>query len=130
MGDFSDSAAYKRLQSLLDMKDDGSKEMAKAKEVAQRKMGEMATSRMAKTAGVADPFEKSSGRTSTGGGGAMPKSNRDITKNYKKGGMVKKPAAKKPMGYAKGGMAFKPCAGCPNAAKCKAMGKCMAKSKK
>jgi len=49
---------------------------------------------------------------------------------YKKGGMVKKPAAKKPMGYAKGGMAFKPCAGCPNAAKCKAMGKCMAKSKK
>jgi hypothetical protein len=51
-------------------------------------------------------------------------------RGYKKGGMVKKPAAKKPMGYAKGGMAFKPCAGCPNAAKCKAMGKCMAKSKK
>lgn len=49
--------------------------------------------------------------------------------------MNKKPAAvkkapSKPMGYAKGGMAFKPCAACPNAAKCKAMGKCMAKSKK
>ena len=26
--------------------------------------------------------------TKSGGGGAMPKSNRDITKNYKKGGMV------------------------------------------
>ena len=67
--DFQDSAAYKRLQSLLDMKDDGSKEMAKAKEVAQRKMGEMATSQMAKTAGVADPFERTSGKASTGGGG-------------------------------------------------------------
>jgi len=91
--DFQDSAAYKRLQSLLDMKDDGSKEMAKAKEVAQRKMGEMATSQMAKTAGVADPFERTSGKASTGGGGGgggggMPKSNRDITKNYKKGGKV------------------------------------------
>jgi len=48
-------------------------------------------------------------------------------------GMMKKPAAKKaaakPMGYAKGGMTFKPCPGCPNAAKCKAMGKCMKKGK-
>jgi hypothetical protein len=43
---------------------------------------------------------------------------------YKDGGMVKKP-----MGYAKGGMTFKPCAGCPNTAKCKAMGKCMKKAK-
>jgi len=47
--------------------------------------------------------------------------------------MNKKPAVKKaagkPMGYAKGGMTFKPCAGCPNAAKCKAMGKCMKKAK-
>jgi hypothetical protein len=42
---------------------------------------------------------------------------------------VKKAPAKKPMGYAKGGMTFKPCAGCPNAAKCKAMGKCMKKAK-
>ena len=41
----------------------------------------------------------------------------------------KKPAAK-PMAYKKGGMVFKPCAACPNAAKCKAMGKCMLKSKK
>lgn len=47
----------------------------------------------------------------------------------KKPAMVKK-APSKPMGYAKGGMTFKPCAACPNAAKCKAMGKCMAKSKK
>ena len=29
------------------------------------------------------------GRLTTGGGGAMPKSNRDITKNYKSGGKVK-----------------------------------------
>ena len=29
------------------------------------------------------------GRLTTGGGGAMPKSNRDITKNYKAGGKVK-----------------------------------------
>ena len=50
-------------------------------------------------------------------------------RGYAKGGMVKKPTAK-PMGYAKGGMTFKPCAACPNAAKCKAMGKCMAKAKK
>jgi hypothetical protein len=41
---------------------------------------------------------------------------------------AKKPAAK-PMSYQKGGMVFKPCAKCPNPAKCKAMGKCMAKSK-
>jgi hypothetical protein len=49
------------------------------------------------------------------------------------GMMNKKPAMKKaagkPMGYAKGGMTFKPCAGCPNTAKCKAMGKCMKKAK-
>ena len=30
------------------------------------------------------------GRLNTGGGGAMPKSNRDITKNYKSGGKVSK----------------------------------------
>jgi len=87
---FHESAPYKRLQSLLDMKDDGSKEMAKAKEVAQRKMGELATSYMAKMSGVEDPFKPSSEPKSKsgGGGGAMPKSNRDITKNYKSGGMV------------------------------------------
>jgi hypothetical protein len=34
----------------------------------------------------------------------------------------------KPAGGKKTG--FKPCAGCPNPAKCKAMGKCMAKAKK
>ena len=55
-------------------------------------------------------------------------------RGYAKGGMVKKPTAKKapskPMGYAKGGMTFKPCAGCPSPAKCKAMGACMAKAKK
>ena len=45
-------------------------------------------------------------------------------------GMMKKPAAKKPMSYQKGGMVFKPCPQCPNAAKCKAMGKCMLKGKK
>jgi hypothetical protein len=56
-------------------------------------------------------------------------SNSVAERGYKKGGMVKKPTAK-PMGYAKGGMTFKPCAACPNAAKCKAMGKCMAKAKK
>lgn len=47
-------------------------------------------------------------------------------------GGMKKPAAKtaaKPMAYKKGGMVFKPCAGCPNTAKCKAMGKCMKKAK-
>jgi hypothetical protein len=76
------------------MKDDGSKEMAKAKEVAQRKMSELATSYMAKMSGVEDPFKPSSepksksGGGGGGGGGAMPKSNRDITKNYKAGGMV------------------------------------------
>jgi hypothetical protein len=36
----------------------------------------------------------------------------------------------KPMMYKKGGAVFKPCSGCPNPAKCKAMGSCMAKSKK
>jgi hypothetical protein len=90
--EFHESAPYKRLQSLLDMKDDGSKEMAKAKEVAQRKMWELATSHMAKMSGVEDPFKPSSEPKSKsgggGGGGAMPKSNRDITKNYKAGGMV------------------------------------------
>jgi hypothetical protein len=35
---------------------------------------------------------------------------------------------KKPSGSKK--PAFKPCPGCPNPAKCKAMGKCMAKAKK
>ena len=88
--EFHESAPYKRLQSLLDMKDDGSKEMAKAKEVAQRKMSELATSHMAKMSGVEDPFKPSSEPKSKsgGGGGAMPKSNRDITKNYKAGGMI------------------------------------------
>jgi hypothetical protein len=43
--------------------------------------------------------------------------------------MKKKPAPQKPMTYKKGGMVFKPCAKCPNPAKCKAMGKCMAKAK-
>lgn len=38
--------------------------------------------------------------------------------------------AAKPMSYQKGGMVFKTCASCPNPAKCKAMGKCMAKGKK
>jgi hypothetical protein len=55
-------------------------------------------------------------------------SNSVAERGYKKGGIVKK-APSKPMGYAKGGMAFKPCAGCPNATKCKAMGKCMKKAK-
>lgn len=32
-----------------------------------------------------------------------------------------------PQGFKNGGAAFKPCPGCPNAAKCKAMGKCMKK---
>jgi hypothetical protein len=47
-------------------------------------------------------------------------------------GMMKKDGktAAKPMAYKKGGMVFKPCASCPNPAKCKAMGKCMAKAKK
>lgn len=35
----------------------------------------------------------------------------------------------KKMSYKKGGMVFKPCAKCPSPTKCKAMGKCMAKSK-
>ena len=34
------------------------------------------------------------GRLTTGGGGAMPKSNRDITKNYKAGGKVKSASAR------------------------------------
>lgn len=34
------------------------------------------------------------------------------------------------MPYKKGGMVFKPCAKCPNPAKCKAMGACMAKGKR
>ncbi len=38
---------------------------------------------------ITNSFEpKSSKGSSTGGGGAMPKSNRDITKNYKFGGKV------------------------------------------
>ena len=57
MSDFEDSAPYKRLKGLLDMPDNGSPEMAKAKEVAQRRLGELATSRMAKTAGTDDPFK-------------------------------------------------------------------------
>lgn len=36
---------------------------------------------------------------------------------------------KKPMAYKQGGAVFKACSGCPNPAKCKAMGKCMAKAK-
>jgi hypothetical protein len=36
---------------------------------------------------------------------------------------------KKMMSYKKGGPVFKPCAKCPSPAKCKAMGKCMAKAK-
>ena len=36
---------------------------------------------------------------------------------------------KKPMPYKKGGMVFKPFAKCPSPAKCKAMGKRMAKGK-
>ena len=46
---------------------------------------------------------------------------------------AKKMTAKSaPMGYKAGGKvgSFKPCAGCPNAAKCKAMGKCMKKAGK
>lgn len=39
------------------------------------------------------------GRMTTGGGGAMPKSNRDITKNYKAGGKVSS-AAKRADGCA------------------------------
>jgi hypothetical protein len=57
MGDFTDSAAYKRLTSLINMPDDGSKEMSKAKEAAQKRLGELSTSHMAKTAGVDDPFK-------------------------------------------------------------------------
>jgi hypothetical protein len=36
---------------------------------------------------------------------------------------------KKMMSYKKGGPVFKPCAKCPSPAKCKAMGKCLLKSK-
>lgn len=36
---------------------------------------------------ITNTFESKSTKSS-GGGGAMPKSNRDITKNYKKGGKV------------------------------------------
>lgn len=43
-------------------------------------------------------------------------------------GMMSK--AKKPMPYKAGGVVFKPCAQCPNTAKCKAAGKCMAKQGK
>ena len=39
------------------------------------------------------------------------------------------PGKKMMMPYKKGGMVFKPCAKCPNPAKCKAMGTCMAKGK-
>jgi hypothetical protein len=116
--DFQDSAPYKRYQSILDLPNDGTKEMAKAKEVAERKMGELATSHMAKQMGVEDPFKmervkdpetgktkmspallpeetrniKSVSRPSTGGGasGGMGtgKMNRDISKLMKKGGKV------------------------------------------
>ena len=60
--DFQDSAPYKRYQSILNLPDNGTKEMAKAKEVAERKMGELATSHMAKQMGVADPFERNLGK--------------------------------------------------------------------
>jgi len=90
MGKFTDSAQYKRLQSILDMKDDGSKEMSKAKEVAQRKMGELSTSHMAKQMNVPDPFGKDLSRTSTGGGGG--------------GGGIPKVGPKRPLEMKKGGV--------------------------
>jgi hypothetical protein len=43
-------------------------------------------------------------------------------------GMMKEKQVK-PMSYKKGGAVFKPCPGCPNSAKCRAMGKCMKKAK-
>jgi hypothetical protein len=40
---------------------------------------------------------------------------------------MKEKKVSRPAAYKAGGKvgSFKPCAGCPNAAKCKAMGKCM-----
>lgn len=57
MGSFTDSAPYKRFQSIIDMPDDGTPEMAKAKRVAQERLGQLATSHMAKQAGIEDPFK-------------------------------------------------------------------------
>jgi len=100
MSDFTNSAAYKRYQSILDLPDNGSQEMAKAKEVARNKLGELGTSQMAKQAGVEDPFAKATKTTSSrggagaGGGGAdMEMMHGMLTPNpkatYKKGGKVK-----------------------------------------
>jgi hypothetical protein len=91
MAKFGDSQQVQRLQSILDLPDNGTPEMAKAKKVAENKLGQLSTSYMAKSMGLEDPFRPSSEPKSKGGGGgggAMPKSNRDITKNYKKGGSV------------------------------------------
>jgi len=90
MAKFGDSQQVQRLQSILDLPDNGTPEMAKAKKVAENKLGQLSTSYMAKSMGLEDPFRPSSEPKSKsgGGGGAMPKSNRDITKNYKAGGMV------------------------------------------
>jgi len=89
MAKFGDSQQVQRLQSILDLPDNGTPEMAKAKKVAENKLGQLSTSYMAKSMGLEDPFRPSSEpKSKGGGGGAMPKSNRDITKNYKKGGSV------------------------------------------
>jgi hypothetical protein len=102
MSDYTNSAAYKRYQSIMDLPDNGSKEMAKAKEVAKNKLGELATSHMAKQMGIEDPFAKvtktTGGGGGTGGGGAadmppgfMPgKKGGSGPIEYKKGGKVEK----------------------------------------
>jgi hypothetical protein len=79
--------------------------------------------------GSKKPVRTRGGSPNKGMGGAMGGPGRMagpagamMDMGYKKGGKVAK-------GYAKGGAAFKPCPGCPNPAKCKKAGMCMAKMK-
>jgi hypothetical protein len=109
MSDFTDSAPYKRLQSIIDLKDDGSKEMAKAKEAAQRRLGELSTSYMAKHMGVPDPFkmerivDKETGKTKMSPA-LLPEELRNIRSGGGGGGAgIPKVGPKKPFEMKKGG---------------------------
>ena len=110
MGKFTDSAPYKRLQGILNLPDDGTPEMAKAKKAAENRLGQLATSSMAKDMGVEDPFAKtkptSTTPAKTGGGGSsgtLPndKSGLDRPHLYKKGGKVAGRLATRGYGIAK-----------------------------
>jgi hypothetical protein len=113
MSDFTDSAPYKRLQSILDMKDDGSKELSKAKEAAQRRLGELSTSYMAKHMGVEDPFKMGKMERTTNpetgktkmSPALLPEELRNVRSGGGGGGAgIPKVGPKKPLDMKKGGV--------------------------